>query len=308
VAWAKPRQKTPAVSTAPAAPDHLREAELALEEKRYVDAVNAFVEADRVERNMAALGRAFEAANLADDPLLLVQVSERILSRPEVSDEGRTLARRAVAKASDHLTQLELVCGERECEFLVDGQSTLEGISYWRPGAHEIQLVGHPETTLQVKCAARAICRFTLPQAEQSAVVAAQPAPVPAPAAVAQAEHESSAASTSEPSAALRRRGSRLPFAVMVGTAASGAVLGALALWSGIEAVRARNLHDTDPAAYDADAVRTYARRTDYFLLGAGLCAAAATATAIWWVDWDERRQTTISLEGGAGLRASHRF
>lgn len=286
---------------------HTQEAERALAEQRYADAVNAFVMADQLERSMESLGRAFDAANLADDPLLMVQVSERILSRPEVSDEGRTLARRAVAKASDRLTQLELVCGDRECKFEVDGEPAEEGISYRLPGAHEIRLKGNPEAALHVTCAVRAICRFTLPQAQDEGVAVAGAVPLTAidPRAVAAAQPDESETPKADESSV---RGSRLPLAVLITTAAGGAALGALTIWSGVQAIQARNLHDTDPANYDADAVRAHARRTDYYLLGTGLCAAAAAATAFWWVDWDERRRTSVSLEGGAGLRASHHF
>ncbi|MFT3928427.1 MAG: hypothetical protein QM778_38215 [Myxococcales bacterium] len=319
---AQPPRRKHSVAEAPPRADHEQEGERALSEGRHADAARAFMAADDDQRSMAVLGRAFEAANLSSEPLLLVQVSERILSRPEVSDDGRTLARRAVAKASDHLTQLELVCGDRACEFEVDGAPALEGISYWMPGVHEVRLKGSEASGVQVRCAARAICRLTLPQAEAATAVttassASSAAPVllePAPAAAQPPEEPVSATPRELPVTARapreppRQRGSRFPLGVLVTSSIAAAGLGATAVWSGMEALKARDLHDTNPAAYDADAVRTDARRTDYLLIGAGACAALAAVTAIWWVKWDERRSTSFSLEGTGGIRASHRF
>ncbi len=291
---------TPAPS-APSSAEYVEAGERALNEGRYADAAAEFVKADQSERDMALLVRAFEAAHQADDPLLIVQVAERILARPEVSDEGRTLARKAVAKASDRLTQIELVCAERQCAFEIDGEPTPEGISYRMPGVHEIRLSDDPENALQVHCAARAICRFRLPSSEPTLdplpLIAAQPT----------GSEPSSAPEAPEAPAPSSRR-LRASMAALVGSAVGAATLGTLSIWSGVRAVQAKELHETDRSRYDADEVRTHARRADYFLLGAGVCAAAAVATAIWGIDWDERRSTRLSLQGATGLSATHRF
>lgn len=325
-AWAEARGKGKRVAVTEevkASSDALQRAEEALQRGELPAAISAFLQADREDRNMATLVRAFEAAGQLDDALLIVHVAERILSRSEVSDEGRTLARRAVARASDRLTQLELVCAERPCSFRVDGLEAPEGISYWNPGAHEVQVVSptrpdadqserdQPEQAKHVTCAARAICRLTLPAADDGAAhVAVAAIPARADGLVARSQElargpERFTPRRSEP----HKTASRGPVAFLVSSSVAAAVLVGLATWTGTRAVQARNLHGgDDPHAYDANSVRTLARRTDYLFLGAALSAGAAAAAAIWWVDWDARRRTSVSLDAGASLKATHHF
>lgn len=292
-------------------PNSLVEAERALARGDLEAAVQGFVQADQEERSMATLVRGFEAAVELDAPLLIVQVAERILSRAEVSDEGRTLARKAIARASDRLTQLELVCGERPCSFEVDGASAPEGISYFSPGQHEIRLKEQPDAPVVLRCAARAICRLTLPAQEDTsgALLTAATAPL-APYAVAQASAKDDLHHGPERMpAATAKRPSRGPLAVLVTSSVAAAALVGMASWTGARAVQARNLHGSDdPSAYDAQTVRSLARQTDYLIAGAAVLAGTALVTGVWWVDWDARRRTSLSLDGTASLRATHRF
>ncbi len=306
---ARTRAKRPAVKQEPAAARSsgaLAEAEEALARGELALAVRAFVRADEEDRNMATLVRAFEAASELDDALLIVQVAERILARAEVSDEGRFLARRAIAKASDRLTQLELVCSESACAFEVDGEPAPEGISYFEPGLHEVRVKQQPGQLVQVRCAARAICRLTLPAPEDVnlAALSASTAPLSPREVAHSAQSEQTQAST-PPKA---ERPSRGPLWVFVTSSVGAAALVAAATWTGTRAVQARNLHSSDPNAYDADEVRSYARKTDYLVGGAALLLGTALVTGVWWVDWDARRRTDVSLDGLAGLRATHRF
>jgi hypothetical protein len=295
---------------------HEREGELALREGRFRDAVRAFLAADHAEPSMVLLVRAFEAARAADDPLSIAQVAELMLSRAEISDEGRELARKAVAKASDRLTQLELVCRDTRCAFEVDGGEAHEGIAYFMPGAHRVQLRGRPETAIGVECAARAICRLTLPASHPVPLaVAAPPASAPAPLGAPRASGPARAAPVVSEHA-LRKaeergeeRGgaprSRLPWIVLAGAGAGTAGFGALATLVGLQAVHARELHGTE--RYDADHVRALARRADYYALGAVLCAGAALATTIWWLDWGKKGRTEV-IVGATRAAAVHRF
>jgi hypothetical protein len=312
----KAKRPAPRANEEPAAatPDYVAEAEQARAEGRTADAVQALLKADDQDRSMALLGRAFELAGQLDDPLLMVQVAERILSRAEVSDEGRSLARKAVARASDRLTQLELVCAERHCNFEVDGQAAIEGISYWMPGTHEIRLAGRPDTSRSVSCRARAICRLSLPSSD--AGVAGAPVDVLSPA-ESQARPEAAGRSAALETAqtdlespvdrSAKSSASKAPLAVLISASVGAVALGSLSVWSGVKALQARNVHDSNPAAYDRDEVELHARRTDYFMLGAGLCAGLAVATAVWWVDWDARRSTKVSL-GASSILATHKF
>jgi hypothetical protein len=104
----------------------------------------------------------------------------------------------------------------------------------------------------------------------------------------------------SEEESGLRKH---LPMSVFVGSAALTATFAGLTVWSGLSAMSARDLHESDPADYDPKEVTRRAHRTDIFLGTALVCAAATAATGLWWVEWGAKPQ-----QGGAMLVAKGRF
>ncbi|MFM2419247.1 MAG: hypothetical protein RL385_3970, partial [Pseudomonadota bacterium] len=80
--------------------------------------------------------------------------------------------------------------------------------------------------------------------------------------------------------------------------------------YAGIAALHGREERDSHPESYDPDDVRRHARRADY-LLGAGLvCAGAALASGLVWVDWGRGHGSVVTAVpgGGALLRHGVRF
>ncbi|MFM2420937.1 MAG: hypothetical protein RL385_5660 [Pseudomonadota bacterium] len=80
--------------------------------------------------------------------------------------------------------------------------------------------------------------------------------------------------------------------------------------YAGIAALHGREERDSHPESYDPDDVRRHARRADYFL-GAGLvCASAALASGLVWVDWGRGHGSVVIAVpgGGALLRHGVRF
>jgi hypothetical protein len=106
------------------------------------------------------------------------------------------------------------------------------------------------------------------------------------------------------------KRWDKLPLASFVCAAVGTAVLGGLTIWSATKAVAARNLHETNPAAYDREETQQLARRTDLFLASTILLGAATTAMGLWWVDFGGAKGASVSIlpNHGLSLVAEGRF
>jgi hypothetical protein len=237
-------------------------------------------------------------------------VAERILARADVSNDARTQASMALASASTRLAQLELVCGEGRCTLEVDGAEAHEGVTYVEPGEHDVRLRDRPETAQRVSCPARAVCYLKLPVTSAQDTVAATSG---GPAALAPSQDTAPApqlTETSRPSSVeAKKSASALPMGVLVGASIGAGAFAGLATWSGVRALHERNLADENPAKYDSDKVHHSARMSDYFLIGTVACAGAAIASAIWWVDWDARRQASVAvLPSGGYVSVTQRF
>jgi hypothetical protein len=300
--------------------DHVGEAEAFVAQGRHAEAAQKFLDADDVVHDTTKLWRAFDAAQRSADGLLIVRVAERILSRAEVTPEERSLARTAIVQASDGLAQLELVCGERACEFEVDGQPAMEGISYRNPGPHEVRLRG--ESVVALECAARAICRVSFSAGTPKVLIvggpsAAKPAAQPALAsqsapsggaergpALPRVEREPAHASGPRHHRASSGHVALTTVAITTGVVAVG--LAAVATWSGLQAIHGRDRYGASD--YDADEVRAWARRTDLLVVGAAASAALSLTTGLLTLRRERRKATSLSAGPGIGLAARHDF
>src|SRR5262252_6073533 len=105
-------------------------------------------------------------------------------------------------------------------------------------------------------------------------VPAAPPAPPPAPASTPPPAAPPAPPPAAPPAPPPAPTPQGLPSGVFFAGLGVTAVLGGVTIWSGVDAIRAKDaLHE--PMKADEDDVRARARRTDYLLLGAGLAGLA---------------------------------
>lgn len=256
-------------------------------------AARAFLRADDSAPSVVALRNALSAAQRAAAPLLVWQAATRLLAHDDLVASERAAAERARAEAESGSALLELRCDVSDCAPLLDGEAVQPGERRVLPGAHRVTW---DTRTIDVECVAGQRC------------LAAFAAEAPAPPGVAAPTPAQTVPPSDEQPRRSRRQ--RAALGTFIGLGASALMFGGLTVWSGLQALDARDLHESDPAAYEPSEVKRLARRTDV-LLGSGIAlAAGAAATALWWVDWNPRHRTQLVLlpEGGAALRSSGRF
>jgi len=295
-------------------------------EHRYESAARSFLAADDARTSKDALRNALVAAQRGALPLLIAWSAERLLQRDDLDPQTHSATQAALELAAQELARIDLRCEPVPCTARIDGQPTPTGRSiYALPGAHE--LLGENEAgarALQsVHCDAGALCEVTLTLQPLLAPETPSAAPLPVELGAgpgrAGASERGVQPSAAEPAAASARDGTekrtkertneRLPLAVFIGTSGAAVALAALTTWSGVKALRARRLHESDYEAYDDHEVRRLARRTDYFLGGSLLCAGAALATGLLWVKFG-RKQGKVALSPWlpGGVLAEGRF
>jgi hypothetical protein len=81
----------------------------------------------------------------------------------------------------------------------------------------------------------------------------------------------------------------------------------ALTTWSGLEVLSERELHETDPEAYDPDRVKRLQRRTDLLVAGSLALGAATAAAGIWLVEWRTQTRTGLQVLPGGGVALATR-
>jgi hypothetical protein len=99
---------------------------------------------------------------------------------------------------------------------------------------------------------------------------------------------------------------------VFIAGAAVTAVLAGVTVWSGIDALQARHALPAAPDQPQEDDVLARARRTDFFLLGAGVAGVASAVLGAALTDWrgGSARATAlvVPVPGGASLAVGGRF
>jgi hypothetical protein len=279
---------------------------------QYKDAAQSFLEADAVLPNSAALANAITAAMRAHESLLAARAAERAIDRRDVDPRTVQAAHEALAAVTPELARLDLECAPVSCQIEVDGSPAKRGVLYVAPGRHRVvgETAEHAQVVQHVECAASAVCRLHLQPGEG---VHTESAPLPA---VAKEDVSALEQPRSEPNVENReatpplKKREWLPLGTFVGTASLTGLFVALTTWSGIDALNARDLHKTNPDAYDPDDVRRRARRTDIFL-GTSLVLGAATAVSgVWWFRTRKKASPAVSLLPNHGfmLSAEGRF
>jgi hypothetical protein len=268
----------------------------------YARAAELFLVADGLAPSVTALSNALAAAKRTQQPLLMARTAQRALSRTGLSDADQRSARSMLAQAEPQLARLELRCEREPCAARVDGVAVATGVQYAEPGTHRVGAVDGAE--LELHCAAGQRCAATLP---------APKAVPPPPAQVARATPEPAAPKAPAPAAAPAaspRWKQRLPLGVMISAGAAALVFGGLSIWQGMAALDAKQDYQPGGGGDWNDDVRAHARRSDAFMVTGIALAGVAAATAIWWVDWDARSRTQLSVlpGGGATLSTRRRF
>jgi hypothetical protein len=279
---------------------------------QYKDAAQSFLEADAVLPNSAALANAITAAMRAHESLLAARAAERAIDRRDVDPRTVQAAHEALAAVTPALARLDLECEPVSCKIQVDGSPAKRGVLYVAPGRHRVvgETAEHAQVVQHVECAASAICRLHL-QPGEGMHTESVPLPPVAKEDVAPAEQPATPQSREnrESPPPLQKR-EWLPLGTFVASASLTGLFVALTTWSGIDALNARDLHETHPDAYDPGDVHRRARRTD-FLLATSLVLGAATAVSgVWWFRSKKKPSASISLvpNGGFMLCAEGRF
>jgi hypothetical protein len=266
---------------------------------QYAAAAQSFLDADELLPSSQALTNAIDAALRADEPLIVARTAQTALGRPSVNRDGVQAAHAALAEVTPRLARLQVECKPASCAIRIDGDAHRAGVAYVAPGMHVVvgEAAQHAPHEHRLSCEAGELCPVTI-ELESLALAARLPPASPA-APVAQPD-EPAPPAPDEPESALRKH---LPMSVFVGSAVLTATFAGLTVWSGLSAMSARDLHESDPADYDPEEVTRRAHRTDIFLGTALVCAAATAATGLWWVEWGAKPQ-----QGGAMLVAKGRF
>ena len=280
------------------------------DEGRYLDAAQLFLEADTLWPSSDALSNAISSALKGNQLLLAARAADRALARHDVDPHTVQAAHKALAQVTPKLSRLDVECAPLACHIQIDGSPADRGVTYVLPGRHEVvgETTVHTQVVHHVDCSAGAICHLALKLKDEhddlTVPVASEPDVVPAQAAPAPAESERSIAP--EPARTPRW----LPLSALIGSAVGAGTFVALTTWSGFDTLAARDLHETDPAAYDPDDVQRRARRTDILLAGSVVFVAATAVSSIWWMRFKASERTRLSLVPayGVSLVAEHHF
>lgn len=252
----------------------------------YEAATRTFLSADDIAPNSRALVNGIIAARRAGLYLVVAETAERALSRSDVDNSGRALAREALNDAAAHLTRVDVACTASPCKITIDGAATNPGPRYVLPGTHDFVGTGADGAvvTEHVTTAAGASYRVSLsPKATEPPPSASQPLVT---------------RSEAKPPKPLS------PVVFYIGTVGTAALVGAT-IWSGLDTLSAKS----SATRANWDHVESRALRTDIFMGGAVLLGAATAAAGIWGTRWgSESYASAAVLPGGAALVARGRF
>jgi hypothetical protein len=300
-------QARPETSANPDAARLFDEGVLRFQRQEYAAAAQAFLAADALVPNPEALKDAIASALQAHDQVLIARAMDRALRRPDIGEEMATAARTALAEALQSVASIEVQCSPRPCSIQLDGMPVPPGTSYALAGTHVLVSEGANgmRASAQLNCVAGASYRLTLqltPADEPVSELQRPPLPAALPAQTPRAKPTHSAKSDRVSNKPLS------PLVFIVGGVGTVALAG-LTTWSGLEALSAKALHESQPDAYDPNQVRIWQRRTDYLLLGTLLLGVATGAAGLWWVDWGPSHGRSVSIvPNGLGLVAHGRF
>ncbi|HEY6556316.1 MAG TPA: hypothetical protein VI072_03545 [Polyangiaceae bacterium] len=270
--------------------------------QEYENSARSFLAADALLPNTKALMNAIAAARQAPHPVLTARAAQRALQREGIDQGVAKMARDALAGALPYVATLQLQCEPEPCSLKINGEPIAAGTHYVSAGAHEIRAAG-PDGRAQESLTAAAGSEYRLLLPLGQPAVAQTP-----PARANPATRGEDTARTSDTDV----HASKKPFSpVVFGLGCTGTLaLVALTTWSGLEVLSARNLHDTDPVAYDPEEVKERQRRTDLLVAGSVVLGAATAAAGIWLVDWGSSTRAAVHVlpQGGLTLAARRDF
>jgi hypothetical protein len=260
----------------------------AYDRKDYDAAAHEFAEADSLVPNPTALRAALDAAVLADDPVLGMELLDRARRAPADDALGK-LMYGAETRFAHRTGRLRVACGEAPCLVAVDGAALDAGApGYVKVGAHAIT----------IQCQGRAEQRIVDVKADDVLTLSPAPAPAPPPA--------PGPAPAPQPASGV----SPAWFFVALGAAA---VAGGLTALPGVDA---KDKHDafvgkgcgsvgvTDCAALSTDGAAA-TLRTNIGLAVTGALALTAVGIGVFAVRW---RQATVTVGvASAALHVSFR-
>lgn len=238
----------------------------------YEGAAETFLRADEAAPSVQALLNAIGAGRRGHAHLLVARASQRALQRPGASEDLSRLAREALTEAAAHLARVDLSCApaaaeEPACALSIDGAKADGGVHYVLPGTHRFSgtLAGGAPDEQPLTCNAGATYTVTLrPALPTTSAPSASPSAVATP--------------TAKPG---------WPPAVVYAGAGVTAVLTGLTVWSGVDAIQAKDALPAVPLRAQNDDVRARASRTNGLVAGAVIAGVATAAAAVWLVSWD---------------------
>lgn len=277
----------------------------------YEGAADAFLRADEASPNVQALLNAIGAGRRGRSHLLVARASQRALQRPGASAELQRLAREALVEAAVHLARVEVSCapvaaapssagagtsGERAgaekapaaggaatatadgaatatvtaqaaCAVSIDGAAVEAGPHYLLPGTHRFagSVPGATPDEQPLTCNAGATYTVALRPVVKAAVRPAESA-APAPA---------------------KGSGPGWPREVVYVGAGVTAVLAGVSVWSGVDAIQAKDALPAVPLRAQNEDVLGRATRTNVLVAGTVIAALATAAAGVWLVSWE---------------------
>lgn len=258
------------------------------EKQDFTAAARTFLYVDELLPSARALSNALAAARRAGLHVIVAEAVERSRGRTDLEPEARKVFERAFADAVHNLARIEATCRPAPCTVAVDGLA-VNAARYFEPGEHVAVASGQGRRAEQrLKCAAGATCAVEIalepPPAAPAPAIAAPPPPadVPPP----------------------PRQKPLRPWVVVAGATVT-AGLAAMTVWSGVDALSARDRHAPDSPAYDPDDVKSRALRTDLLLGGTALALGATAVVGLFFVDWNAKTRVSAGIAPGGGAFAA---
>jgi hypothetical protein len=262
----------------------------------YEAAADAFLRADEASPNEQALLNAIAAGRRGHAHLLVARAAQRAIDRKDTSADLARLAREALTEAAAQLARVELSCAAvapaakeaPSCALTIDSVKTASGVHYLLPGTHRFigeAAGGRDEQPLTCNAGATytVVLRPAAPVAEKTAPVV-------------------TATATAAPTAK-----TGWPPAVVYAGAGVTAVLAGVAIWSGADALAAKDALPAIPRRAQNEDVLGRAHRTDALIACAALAGAFTLVAGVWLVSWERPngKKTAVGVKpSSSGVEA----
>ena len=249
---------------------------------QFAEAARAFLRADEIAPSAVALTNAINAGKRAGDYLLVARAAQRAIDRGELEVQ----AREVLAEAATRLARLDLRCEEPSCQLWIDGEPIAAGRHYLLPGRHALRAIAGARVADEGLSAGAGDTYEVHLLAREGKKPGGDPAPIPP------------------------KKG--LPRAVFFTGIGMTAVLTGITIWSGADALSAKNALPAHPFQSQNDDVLSRAHRTDGLLAGAVVLAAGTAVVGVFFTQWSSSpalpAATVTPVTGGAVATLAGRF